>query len=115
MRAMVLGALVGAGLVMAAVGSFDPSGEALAQRPVSYQQAGPGSDLIALSNPVGESGQLVTVIDPGQRVMSVYHIDSVSGKIALRSVRNIHWDLQMSYLNCEKPLPQEIRAMLEQR
>jgi len=47
--------------------------------------------------------------------MGVYRVDSVSGKITLCSVRNIHWDLQMIYLNNENPLPQEIRALLEQR
>jgi len=45
----------------------------------------------------------------------VYRVESATGKIELKSVRRIHWDLQMTNLNTEKPLPQEIRSLLEQR
>ena len=58
---------------------------------------------------------MLTVVDPRQRVLSVYHIDVATGKIALKSVRNIQWDLQIDDLNNDKPLPQEIRSSLEQR
>jgi hypothetical protein len=47
--------------------------------------------------------------------MSVYHIGLTTGKIALRSVRNIHWDLQMTEFNGEAPLPREIQALIEPR
>jgi len=47
--------------------------------------------------------------------MSVYHIELATGKIALRSVRNIHWDLQMTEFNSADPLPREIRSLLEPR
>ena len=45
----------------------------------------------------------------------LWGLDSATGKIALRSVRNIHYDLQMSEFNGEAPLPREIRLLLEQR
>ena len=64
---------------------------------------------------VGRARQMLTVVDPRQRVLSVYHIELATGKIALKSVRNIQWDLQMTDLNNEKPFPQEIRSLLEQR
>jgi hypothetical protein len=48
-------------------------------------------------------------------VVFVYQLDFASGMIALRSVRSIHWDLQMSDYNGQKPLSQEIRALSEQR
>ena len=57
----------------------------------------------------------MTVIDPEKHVLGVYHIDLTSGEIVLKSVRNIHWDLQMGEFNGTKPLPQEVRSMLEQR
>jgi hypothetical protein len=37
------------------------------------------------------------------------------GDITLKSVRNIHWDLQMVEFNTEAPLPREIRSMLDQQ
>jgi hypothetical protein len=115
MKRVMLGALAGAGLVMAMVGVLDRGGQVFGQRLASQDRAGPGSQLIAMWAPAGEKGQLLTVIDPNSRVMSVYHVDLASGKIALRSVRNFHWDLQMVHLNNESPLPQEIRSLLEQR
>lgn len=115
MKRAVLGALAGAALVIAAVGMLDYRGEAFAQRLVPEHETGAGNDLIALPGPVGEKGQLFVVIDPKTRVMSVYHVDCVTGKIGLCSVRNIRWDLQMMHLDNEGLLPQEIRALLEQR
>lgn len=115
MKVAMLGALAGAGLVIAALGTLDHRNDAFAQRVTPYDQAGAANQLIALSAPVGEKGQLLTVIDPRLRVMSVYHVDVATGKIALRSVRNIHWDLQMTHFNSESPLPDEIRSLLESR
>ncbi len=68
-----------------------------------------------MASPTADNRQQLTVIDPQTRVMSVYHIDVTSGAITLKSVRNIHWDLQMSEFNGVSPLPREIRALLEQR
>lgn len=115
MKAVMLGVLTVAGLVMAAWGATPGRREVPAPSPPLLHQAGAGNELIAVPGPTGEKGQLLTVIDPKTRVMSVYHIESATGKIALRSVRNIHWDLQMTEFNGERPLPQEIRSLLEQR
>ena len=115
MKAVVLGALAGAALVTAVIGALGPRSEVLAQRLPASQTVAADSQLIVVPAAVGDKAQLLTVIDPKLRVMSVYQIDLATGKIALRSVRNIHWDLQMTYLNNESPLPQEIRSLLEQR
>jgi hypothetical protein len=115
MKRALLGALLGAGLVMA-VGRSDQPREAFAQRAAPpYQSSGAGGEMIAVPTPLGDKGQVLTVIDPRQQTMGVYHVDLPSGKIKLLSVRNLRWDLQMTYLNNENPLPQEIRALLEQR
>jgi hypothetical protein len=114
MNRTVLGALLAIGLVTAAVAVAQQRGEAVPQHAAPPQLAG-GSELIVVPTALGDKGQVLTVIDPRQRVLSVYHIDLVTGKIVLRSVRNIQWDLQMTYLNNESPLPQEIRSLLEQR
>ena len=115
MKATVLGALAGAGLVLMAMGAFGDRREAFAQWPAAPEQTGAAGRLIALSAPVGETGQLVTVIDPGTRTMCVYHIEKTTGKIAMKGVRNIHWDLQLTYYNNDNPLPREIQALLEPR
>jgi hypothetical protein len=116
MKRAILGALLGAGLVAMAVGLCGQRNEVFAQHVAPSPATAAGGDLIAIPvGPVGERSQMLTVIDPRQRVMSVYHIDGGSGKIALLSVRNIQWDLQMMDFNGVNPLPREIRTQLEQR
>lgn len=115
MNRAVLGALAGAALVMVSVCALAPQGEVFAQRLGSESPSGGSGQLIALPGPTDESGQLYTVFDPQMRAISVYHVDGTTGKIVLRSVRNIHWDLQLTSLNNESPLPQEIRSLLQQR
>ncbi len=115
MRAAVLGALTGAGLVLAAVGGLDHRNELFAQRLAPLQTHDSGGDLIAVPGPVGEQGQLLTVIDQKRRVIAVYLINQTTGKIALRSVRNIQWDLQLTYLDNEGLLPKDIQSLLQTR
>jgi hypothetical protein len=108
MKAAVIGALLGAGLVIAmTVGA--PGVRANPSVP------GAGTDLITLSTALGDHRQQLTVIDPKLRVMGVYQIDGTTGEIALKSVRNFSWDLQMTEFNAASPLPREIRSLLEQR
>ena len=108
MKAAVIGVLLGAGLVIAmTAGASGVHATPLAP--------GTGSDLITLSTALGDHRQQLTVIDPKLRVMGVYQIDGTTGEIALKSVRNISWDLQMTEFNAASPLPREIRSLLEQR
>jgi hypothetical protein len=79
------------------------------------EQYVPSGELIALSCEAVEGRQQVTLIDPKARVMSVYHIDRSTGKITLKSVRNVHFDLLMEEYNGTSPSPREIRALLEQK
>jgi hypothetical protein len=115
MRTAVLGALVGAGLVMAAVGATPEGSNVFAQRTEAYTSATPERELIALSETVDRQYQQVILIDPRERAMSVYHVDLTSGAVKLQCVRRIHWDLQMEYFNGTGLTPQEIRSMLESR
>ena len=114
MKTAMLGALIGAGLVVATMGVLPDGGEVFAQRTTPNWSNLPESGLIALSETVGGKYQQLTVIDPKLRVMSIYHIDLQSGAITLRGVRNFHWDLQMMEFNGSAPLPREIQALLEQ-
>jgi hypothetical protein len=114
MRAAVIGAVIGAGLMALALGGFAEGGRALAQRPSSAEAAA-NAEVIALTSTLGDNRQQLTLIDPRMRVMSVYHVDAASGGISLKSVRNFHWDMQMVEFNNAKPLPQEIRSMIDHR
>jgi hypothetical protein len=109
-----LGAMVALGLLLGLGSAMAPQNVALGQRAANYPAAA-ANDLIVVPTTVGDKAQLLTVVDPHQRVLGVYSVDLPSGKITLRSVRNISWDLQMTYLNNDNPLPQEIRALLEQK
>ncbi|MEX2091376.1 MAG: hypothetical protein WD971_01800 [Pirellulales bacterium] len=71
----------------------------------------PTSNLITHVLPAEGGTPAVIVVDPSQRVLAVYHVDKTTGEIALRSVRNITWDLQMVEFNSGEPLPQDIRNM----
>jgi hypothetical protein len=119
MKRAILGLLVGAGIVVLAVCLADHRGEVMAQHVAPYAQPSPqpigGGELIAVPSPVGDKGQMLTVLDPRQQTMGVYWIEAATGKITLRSVRNIRYDLQMTDFNGENPLPREIRLQLEQR
>jgi hypothetical protein len=47
--------------------------------------------------------------------LGVYHIDLASGEIVLKSVRSIHWDLQLGVFNGTSPLPREVQSLLDQK
>jgi hypothetical protein len=112
MRSALVAALVCAGLLTAVLTAVAPPSPATAQQTALLSS---GAELVTLLLPPGDKQQGIVVIDPRLRVLSVYHIDRASGEVALRSVRQIHWDLQMSEFNCVDPLPRQIRAMLEPR
>lgn len=113
MRRSLFGALVVAGLVIAAVADRGSTKWAFG---APGEPAGLSSleDRGLIAQVTAESGQplTVTVVDPRQRVMGVYHVDRSTGEIALRSVRNLTWDLQMVEFNSGNPLPQDIRSGL---
>ena len=114
MKRAILGSLLGAVLVMA-VGVAGQRGEVFADRTTANSPGGYGNELIVLPTPTGDKTQVLTVIDPRQQSMGVYRLDLADGKITLLSVRNIHWDLQMTHFNGVNPLPREIQLQLEHR
>lgn len=103
---------MGAGVVAATAAGRNAIDEARAQSPpVGYQ----GGELITHQIAADEHHQQLTVIDPRTRAACVYHIDRGTGEITLKSVRNLHFDLQLTEFNSTSPRPREIRAMLEQQ
>ena len=108
MRAKICGALV---VAMAVWASWVVSPRAVEAVPASSSAS---SELITLVSPTGDGNQQLIVIDPRVRTMSVYHVQSATGEVALKSARNFHWDLQLSHFNNTGPTPQEIRTLIEQ-
>jgi hypothetical protein len=109
MQRTLIGVLLGTLLVVATTaipGSSEPA--AVGQGPIVSSSTAP---LFADVTSNDGGPQTVTVIDPIQRVMAVYHVDKASGEIALKSVRNLTWDLQLMDFNSQKPLPKDIRDM----
>ncbi|MGL4515028.1 MAG: hypothetical protein ACRCT8_18235 [Lacipirellulaceae bacterium] len=67
-----------------------------------------GLEWQILQNPNTPAASVV-ILDPVRRVLAVYHIDSASGQISLKSVRNLTWDLQLEGFNTKEPQPAEVR------
>jgi nitrogen fixation protein len=111
---MILGALIGVGVVIA-VAAAEPRGDVFPPRGAPACPPVAGSELIVVPAALGDRVQVLSVVDPRQRVLCVYHIELATGKITLKSVRKLEWDLQIRDLNNDKPLPEEIRSLVEQK
>ncbi|MCI0334715.1 MAG: hypothetical protein L0228_15980 [Planctomycetes bacterium] len=111
MRHSLVGAVLIAGLVIAATAARSSSEPPYAP-PVEPAHVGSG-ELIAHVTAADGVPQIVTVIDPRQRVMAVYHVDRATGQITPKSIRNFTWDLQMIEFNSGDPLPQDVRSGLQ--
>ena len=113
MRHTVLVALASAAVAWLVMASSDGGGRASAQRATTLPEATTG--LIALPTALADGRQALTIVDPRTRVVSVYQIDLNKGEIALRGVRNIHWDLQIDEYNGVSPSPAEVRSLIEHK
>jgi hypothetical protein len=112
MRRSLVGALLCAGFVIA-VTAWPGSSESALDSPLNGLPAAQSNGLVMHVAAADSQSQVVTVIDPQQRVLAVYFVDRASGKIVPKSIRNITWDLQMIEFNSGDPLPQDIRNGLQ--
>lgn len=113
MRNAVLGALIVAGLWMLVASAAGGRDRLATAGPIVSD--GAGQELVTLATPVGDNRQMLTIVDPRTRAICVYHVELASGAIALKSVRNIHWDQQMTDYNTVAPLPGELQRMFGQK
>jgi hypothetical protein len=111
MRHSLVGALLFAGLVIAATAG--PTSSQLSPAPQVEPSARAQSGELITHSAFDGQVQMITVIDPRTRVMAVYHVERGTGQITPKSVRNFTWDLQMIEYNSGKPLPQDIRSGLQ--
>jgi hypothetical protein len=112
MRLSLIGALIVAVLVMAANAGTGVS-ESAYSPPANYPAIANAPELITHVTAAEGQSQLITVIDPSERVMAVYHVDRATGQITPKSIRKITWDLQMIEFNSGDPSPQDIRSGLQ--
>jgi len=68
--------------------------------------------LFVSTSPIDSGRQMLLVIDPERQVLAVYHIETVSGEVSLRSTRALGYDLQLEDFNAEDPKPAAIKKML---
>lgn len=99
-----------AGLMVGALAFTRPGPMALAQ------PQGMSKQSITMTNvPLPQGGQQVIIMDAQKSVLACYHAN-VSGEIALKSIRNISWDLQMQAFNDKSELePDDIQALINKR
>jgi hypothetical protein len=76
------------------------------------------SRLMAFSVVVDNSTQTLTVLDPVNQSLAVYHVylnGPNVGKCELQSVRNISADLKFYDYDSMKPFPGEVQAIIDQQ
>jgi len=115
MRVAVIAVLLAAAAVVVVCGFTVGRDKAYAQRYAGPSGSVQDGQLIAFTSDSAEGVQQLIVIDPKTHVLSVYHVPRSTGQVKLKSVRNIHWDLQMDEFNGEAPSPREIRSLLKPR
>ena len=95
-------------------------GDLVPQSPTSGAGVGPNfpqvaaagnSELLMTTSLLSDGRQQVVITDTKAKTMAIYEVEPVTGKVLLRSVREIKWDLQMQQFNATSPTPGEIRSM----
>jgi len=65
------------------------------------------------TTPLDGNRQLVMVIDQQTKVLAVYHVDTTTGMVTLRSTRTLGYDLQFEDFNATDPRPTALKKMLQ--
>lgn len=79
--------------------------------------AGGGSapEVVAFTADAVNGGQVLYLIDPKQKVVSLYEFDTKKAKLKLAAVRHYEADQQLSEFNNEPPTVAEIEKLVRQR
>lgn len=86
----------------------------LAQRPgAAAPPQLPSGQLWIQATPIDDRQQAVLVVDPQLRSAAVYLLDNTAGTLALKSTRNITWDLLVGDFNAQEPKPAALRRLIE--
>ncbi len=104
------------GLALAWWGGQGPTARLMGAPPAAV--ADPGANgILAFSSAVGNSSQLLYMIDTRAKAFSIYRVDpgntQGAGTVKLVAARQCRWDLQMSEYNNQQPGAADIEAMLK--
>lgn len=64
------------------------------------------------TTPLEGNRQLLIVVDQQRKMLAVYHVDTTSGGVTLRSTRALGFDLQLEDFNATDPRPAALKTML---
>lgn len=64
------------------------------------------------TTPLEGNRQLLMVVDQQRKMLAVYHVDTTSGAVTLRSTRALGFDLQLEDFNATDPRPAALKTML---
>lgn len=100
---------VGGGMALLLVACLWLQG--VGQVPTFPQNSQSQGETQVLSTLLPTGIQQVVVVEMKQQVMAVYHIEPMTGKIQLKSVRKLQMDLAIEQFNATEPLPSEMRLL----
>lgn len=90
---------------------------ALGSRELSAQRAGrpvpEAAGLWISDTAVDDARRLLVVVDPATRHAAVYHLDNATGSLALKSTRDISWDLLVDDFNAQEPRPAALKRLIQ--
>ena len=72
-----------------------------------------GGPLWVSESPLDDGRRLLIVVDEATRHAAVYHVDGAAGTLALRSTRDLTWDLMVGDFNAQEPRPAALQKMLQ--
>ncbi len=75
----------------------------------------PGADVLAITKDTSSGSQVLYLIDPGQKVLSVYEYDPRKSKLKLSAARHYASDQLLSEFNNDSPHVAEIDKLVRQR
>lgn len=75
----------------------------------------PDANLVAITKDSGAGTQILYLIDPQQKVLSVYEFDARKTKLKLAAVRHYSADQLLSEFNNDSPHVAEIDKLVRQR
>ena len=112
-RSFLLPLLVGVAITLAGGGILAAQQRGVRSGAAGVVGEGGATPLWISANPIDDGRQLLLVIDPQVKNAAVYHVDTNTGALSLRSTRNITWDLLVPEYNAQEPRPATLKKMLE--
>lgn len=96
-------------LALAAAAASQVPGPRMSSPPAPAGAAG----LWLSDSPLEDGRRLLVVVDPVTRHAAIYHLDPATGGLALKSARDLTWDLSIDEFNAQEPRPAALRKMLQ--